>query len=113
MFYAPWNAESQALRKQLEITSTLLSDRIKFAAINCWQPLSECKRQYSKVYKWPVLIAYPTHGRGIQYNGPLEAFHMIAFLNNICKPIIRIKHVDDLFGKYDVFLVILSRLVNI
>lgn len=104
MFYAPWNAESQGLRKQLEITASFLSDKIKFAAINCWQPLSECKRQYSKVYKWPVLIAYPTHGRGIQYNGPLEAFHMVAFLNNICKPIIRIKKVDDLFGKYDVFL---------
>ncbi|RZC27651.1 thioredoxin domain-containing protein 11 [Asbolus verrucosus] len=101
MFYAPWDAESQAARKQFELAAKFMYRQVAFASINCWQPGSECKRQYSKVYKWPVLIAYPTHGRGIQYNGPLEAFHMIKFLQNICKPIIRPYKMDALIGKHD------------
>jgi hypothetical protein len=101
MFYAPWDAESQTARKQLEVTASYMHQEVAFAAVNCWQPGSECKRQYSKVYKWPVLIAYPTHGRGIQYNGPLEAFHMIKFLQNLCKPLVRPNNTDDLIGKHD------------
>jgi hypothetical protein len=104
MFYAPWDAESQTARKQLEVTASYMHQEVAFAAVNCWQPGSECKRQYSKVYKWPVLIAYPTHGRGIQYNGPLEAFHMIKFLQNLCKPLVRPNNTDDLIGKHDVSL---------
>lgn len=60
--------------------------QVTFSAVNCWQPGSECKTQYSKVHKWPILIAYPTHGRGIQYNGPLVAVHMIAFLKKLISP---------------------------
>ncbi|EFA08737.2 thioredoxin domain-containing protein 11 [Tribolium castaneum] len=101
MFYAPWDAESQTARKQLEIAAQYMQKEVAFVAVNCWQPGSECKRQYSKVYKWPVLIAYPTHGRGIQYNGPLEAFHIIKFLQNVCKPILRPETVDELMGKHD------------
>ncbi|XP_044252727.1 thioredoxin domain-containing protein 11 [Tribolium madens] len=101
MFYAPWDAESQTARKQLEIAAHYMQNEVAFVAVNCWQPGSECKRQYSKVYKWPVLIAYPTHGRGIQYNGPLEAFHIIKFLQNVCKPILRPETIDELIGKHD------------
>ena len=102
MFYAPWDAESQNARRELELAAKYLHEKVAFAAVNCWQPGSECKRQYSKVYKWPVLIAYPTHGRGIQYNGPLEAFHMIRFLLNMCQPLVRPDKLDDLMGKHNV-----------
>ncbi|XP_063903866.1 uncharacterized protein LOC135123281 isoform X2 [Zophobas morio] len=102
MFYAPWDAESQNARRELELAAKYLHEKVAFAAVNCWQPGSECKRQYSKVYKWPVLIAYPTHGRGIQYNGPLEAFHMIRFLLNMCQPLVRPDKLDDLMGKHNI-----------
>lgn len=38
-------------------------------------------------------MAYPSHGRGIQYKGVRKAEHMIKFLQNIIEPVIRI--VDD------------------
>lgn len=64
--------------------------QVHFAAINCWQPGSECRSQYNKVYSWPVLMAYPSHGRGIQYKGIRTSEHMVKFLNNIIHPVIRI-----------------------
>ncbi|CAG9856574.1 unnamed protein product [Phyllotreta striolata] len=87
MFYAPWDADSQNARHEFEVAAEFLQDRVKFVAVNCWQPQGECRTQYNKVYKWPVLIAYLPHGRGIQYNGPLRAPHMIEFLNKVCQPI--------------------------
>lgn len=105
MFYAPWDAESQRLRTPFLETAEYLSEQVTFSAVNCWQPGSECKSQYSKVYNWPVLIAYPTHTRGIQYNGPHDTFHFIRFLNAISRPLIRVtshEEVDSLIASYDV-----------
>lgn len=91
MFYAPWDAESQAARQEFEDAAKHMSDFVTFVAVNCWQPNSECRNQYSKVYRWPVLIAYPSHGRGVQYNGPISASHMIIFLQKVCNPISRLR----------------------
>ncbi|KAJ8922905.1 hypothetical protein NQ315_001447 [Exocentrus adspersus] len=90
MFYAPWDAESQAARQEFETAAAYMSDYVTFTAVNCWQPNSECRNQYSKVYRWPVLIAYPSHGRGVQYNGPISAPHMIRFLLKVCNPMTRL-----------------------
>lgn len=87
MFYAPWDADSQDARKEFQIAAEFMQDRVKFVAVNCWQPHGECRTQYNKVYKWPVLIAYLPHGRGVQYNGPISAPHIIEFLNKVCHPI--------------------------
>ncbi|XP_066140168.1 thioredoxin domain-containing protein 11 [Euwallacea fornicatus] len=87
MFYAPWDAESQAARKEFLAAAKYMKEFIVFTAVNCWQPGSECRNQYSKVYRWPVLIAYPTFGNGIQYNGPIRAPHMISFLNKLIQPV--------------------------
>lgn len=89
MYYAPWDAQSQATRKEFELTADFMQNYVTFLAVNCWHPYSECRTQYSKVYRWPVLIAYPSHGRGVQYNGPLKSFHMIKFLKKIINPIVR------------------------
>ncbi|KAG5891308.1 hypothetical protein JTB14_002869 [Gonioctena quinquepunctata] len=102
MFYAPWDAESQAARKEFESAAEHMHEYVKFTAVNCWQPNSECRTQYMKVYSWPVFIAYPSHGRGVQYNGPISAFHMIQFLQKVCNPILRIsndypKEFDDAY----------------
>ncbi|KAJ8943292.1 hypothetical protein NQ318_017310 [Aromia moschata] len=89
MFYAPWDAESQAARKEFEATASYMQEYVTFAAVNCWQPNSECRNQYSKVYRWPILIAYPSHGRGVQYNGPISTPHLIKFLQKVCRPLLR------------------------
>lgn len=105
MFYAPWDAESQAVREHFQEAAEYLSSKIVFSAVNCWQPGSECKTQYSKVYNWPVLIAYPCHTRGIQYNGPYNVYHFIRFLNAISRPLIRVtsdEDVNSLIASYDV-----------
>lgn len=105
MFYAPWDAKSQDIRLEFEIAARHMQGFISFTAINCWQPDSECHQQYRKVYNWPVLIAYPTHGRGIQYNGVRNAQHMVKFLTAIMSPLIRIDdtlEIPTLLAVYDV-----------
>lgn len=108
MFYAPWDAKSQDMRHEFELTAKHMNKFITFAAINCWQPDSECHQQYKKVYNWPVLIAYPTHGRGIQYNGAKNAENMIKFLHGIISPLIRLVDapnddgITSLLSLYDV-----------
>ncbi|GJQ80005.1 hypothetical protein Trydic_g9478 [Trypoxylus dichotomus] len=94
MFYAPWDAESQEVRKEFELTAKYMQKLVNFNAVNCWQPNGECRSHYNKVYTWPVLIAYPAHGRGIQYNGPKTALHMMRFLNSFMEPLVRVSNLD-------------------
>lgn len=105
MFYAPWDAESQNIRKEFELTAKYMHQQVTFAAINCWQPGSECRRQYSKAYNWPVLIAYPAHGKGVPYTGVHKAGHMAKFLQLLSSPIIRIVkeiEISELLINHDV-----------
>ncbi|KAL1494146.1 hypothetical protein ABEB36_009791 [Hypothenemus hampei] len=92
MFYAPWDAESQFARNEFLIAADEMKDYVVFAAVNCWHPASDCRTQYSKVYnfRWPVLIAYPSYGRGIQYNGPISAHYISRFLYKLMKPVERL-----------------------
>ncbi|KAF7265238.1 hypothetical protein GWI33_021346 [Rhynchophorus ferrugineus] len=92
MFYAPWDAESQSARKEILATANYLKNNIVFAAVNCWQPGSECHNQYSKVYRWPILIVYPAFGTGLQYNGPIDQFYMISFLQKLMQPIKKVSN---------------------
>lgn len=105
MFYAPWDAASQTIRGPFEEAARLMQNQVVFAAVNCWQPGGECRNQYSKVYKWPVLIAYAVHSRGVQYSGPYETHHFIKFLNAVAKPFVRVTYTDELdnfIANYDV-----------
>jgi hypothetical protein len=79
--------------------------QVYFAAINCWQPHSECRQQFSRVQQFPVLIVYTQNNKGIQYKGIKEAAHMIRFLRYILHPLERITSLDDvitLMSTYDV-----------
>lgn len=51
MFYAPWDAQSQAARKEFLAAANFMKDYVVFTAVNCWQPQSECRTQYNKVYR--------------------------------------------------------------
>lgn len=100
MYYAPWDAQSQRTRREFELAANFMQNYVTFVAVNCWHPHSECRTQYSKVYRWPVLIAYPSHGRGLQYNGPLKSHHIIKFLKKVCNPLARV--VDEKVNFEDV-----------
>ncbi|EFN74628.1 Thioredoxin domain-containing protein 11 [Camponotus floridanus] len=96
MYYAPWDAESQALRKEFEIVAQFYHPQIFFAAINCWHPDSECRIQYNKIHGYPVLMLYPSRESGINYRGIRTAPYMINFLDALMNPIIRITHKEQL-----------------
>nr|CAD7396586.1 unnamed protein product [Timema cristinae] len=114
MYYAPWDAESQATRSQFKLVAqyyykqlanalVVLSPtaedgeiEVYFAAINCWQPLGECKQQFAKVQHFPVLIVYTQLTKGIQYKGVKEATHMIHFLSSVLHSVERIDSVNDI-----------------
>ncbi|KAJ9585352.1 hypothetical protein L9F63_002849 [Diploptera punctata] len=98
MYYAPWDAESQSTRTQFKIVAQYFYKQIYFAAINCWQPHSECKQQFNKVQQFPVLIVYTQHNKGIQYKGIREATHMIRFLQFFLRPLEQIRTHDDLIN---------------
>lgn len=41
-------------------------------------------------------MAYPVHGRGIQYKGPKKAEHMMRFLQSMMNPFKRISSIPEL-----------------
>nr|CAD7444195.1 unnamed protein product [Timema bartmani] len=96
MYYAPWDAESQATRSQFKLVAQYYYKQVYFAAINCWQPLGECKQQFAKVQHFPVLIVYTQLTKGIQYKGVKEATHMIHFLSSVLHPVEKIDSVNDI-----------------
>ncbi|XP_014489487.1 PREDICTED: thioredoxin domain-containing protein 11 [Dinoponera quadriceps] len=96
MYYAPWDAESQALRQEFEKVAQFYHPQIFFAAINCWHPDSECRAQYNKIHGYPVLMLYPSRNPGINYRGIRTAPYMIRFLDAVMNPIVRIIHKEQL-----------------
>ncbi|XP_060521749.1 thioredoxin domain-containing protein 11 [Cylas formicarius] len=96
MYYSPWDAESQAAREHFEAASVYMKGIVEFAAVNCWHPQGECRAQYTKVYRWPVMIAYTSNLRGVQYSGPITAAHLISFLQRLLNPIRR-------FGQHQIY----------
>ncbi|XP_033335713.2 thioredoxin domain-containing protein 11 isoform X1 [Megalopta genalis] len=95
MYYAPWDAESQAVRPEFEKVAEYYDSQIFFAAINCWHPSSECRAQY-KIQRYPLLMLYPARESGVQYKGIRTSQYMIRFLNAAMNPIVRITHPDQL-----------------
>ncbi|XP_072763189.1 thioredoxin domain-containing protein 11-like isoform X2 [Anoplolepis gracilipes] len=96
MYYAPWDAESQALRNEFENVAQFYHPQIFFAAINCWHPDSECRAQYNKIHGYPVLMLYPARESGINYRGIRTAPYMINFLDALMNPIVRITNKEQL-----------------
>ncbi|XP_049800865.1 thioredoxin domain-containing protein 11 [Schistocerca nitens] len=96
MYYAPWDAESQVLRDQFKTITQFYYRQVYFAAINCWQPRSECRQYFTKLVHFPVFIAYTQHAKGIQYRGPKHAANMARFLTNVIRPLVRIEQPNDL-----------------
>ncbi|XP_015521160.1 thioredoxin domain-containing protein 11 [Neodiprion pinetum] len=98
MYYAPWDAESQAVRQEFETVARFYHKQIFFAAINCWHPGSECRAEYSKIQSYPVFMLYPRRGPGVQYRGIRTAPYMIRFLHAFMNPIFRITDRNQLLN---------------
>ncbi|CAG9584661.1 unnamed protein product [Danaus chrysippus] len=96
MYYAPWDAESQYVRGEFEKAANILSDRVHFSAINCWNPGSECRLQHNKIPSWPILMAYTVTSRGVLYKGPRNAESMVNFLELLMRPLQRVSNTEDL-----------------
>ncbi|XP_022830838.1 thioredoxin domain-containing protein 11 [Spodoptera litura] len=96
MYYAPWDAESQYVRGEFEKAALILHDRVQFAAINCWNPGSECRLHNNKISSWPILMAYTSISTGIFYYGPRDAHSMVNFLELMIKPLRRVSSSEDL-----------------
>ncbi|XP_034935318.1 thioredoxin domain-containing protein 11 [Chelonus insularis] len=96
MYYAPWDSESQILRKEFEQVAHYYNSQVFFAAINCWHPGSECRKLYNKIQSYPVIILYPKKEPGIQYNGIHEAPYIMRFLEGFLNPIKKISSKQDL-----------------
>lgn len=96
-YYAPWSQESKHARAAYEHVSRLFYKEAYFAAINCWQPGSECRNQYSKISQWPILMAYQRNGFGIQYQKNLWTEGALTkFINSLMNPFERLTAPEDL-----------------
>lgn len=97
LYYAPWCSESQHSRAAYEHVARLFYREAYFSAINCWQPGSECNKQYTKIHSWPILMAYQRNGFGIQYQKNLWTEGALTkFINSLLNPIQRLTTPDDL-----------------
>lgn len=108
MYYAPWDAECQEMRTAIRTVAQYYYKQVYFAAINCWQPQSECKLQFSNIQQYPVIILYIQHSKGIQYKGIKDANNLIRFIKTALNPLHRIHSWDDLFkllAEYDAIVV--------
>lgn len=72
--------------------------QIYFAAINCWQPGSEC-RQTNKIYTFPLLILQPYKSPALQYRGVREVSHIIRYLKTVLRPVSILHNETDLAYK--------------
>jgi hypothetical protein len=97
LYYAPWCSESQHSMKAFDHVSKVFYREVYFSAINCWQPGSECRMQYTKIHSWPILMAYQRNGFGVQYQKNLWTESALTkFITSLLNPIQRLVTPDDL-----------------
>ncbi|CAM1303387.1 Uncharacterised protein PB.4097, partial [Pycnogonum litorale] len=85
MYYAPWDAKSMQAREEFEIAARYFHAQVFFAAINCWWNEGECYNIHT-LKSFPVFVAYPVIGSGVEFKAPITAENMIVFLEEIMKP---------------------------
>ena len=56
-YYAPWDADSRATRKVLELIADVFADSdLYIGAVNCWTPKGECFKQVELTIKQSVKV---------------------------------------------------------
>ncbi|KAG8303144.1 Thioredoxin domain-containing protein 11 [Homalodisca vitripennis] len=112
MYYAPWDADSQAARRHFDTAATQHYQQVYFAGINCWQPKSDCRKTLDKIQQFPKLVAYITHETGVEYRGPREHRYMSAFLEGIMRPLHRVHGQADLVNLRSAYNVVVVAYLN-
>ncbi|XP_014261865.1 thioredoxin domain-containing protein 11-like isoform X2 [Cimex lectularius] len=98
MFYAPWDADCQDVKQEFIKVSEFYSNKVYFAAMNCWEPGSECQLTFKDVvYHFPQLVLYIGSHKAAEYKGIQTADHIIRFIHSVIHPITRIESVPELW----------------
>ncbi|CAL4105676.1 unnamed protein product [Meganyctiphanes norvegica] len=100
VYYAPWDRDCQELRWELEKVARFHHEQVFIAAINCWQPGSQCRQTY-KIRPYPAIVAHIRAPSGLEtkavaYEGPRKAAHIINFLSRALKPFSHVTSAADL-----------------
>lgn len=100
VYYAPWDRDSEELRWEIEKVAKYHHEQVFIAAINCWQPGSQCRQTY-KIRTYPAIVAHVRASSGLEtkavaYEGPRKAAHIINFLNRALKPFSHVSSAADL-----------------
>lgn len=98
-FYASWCAESHHAKTAFQEVAKFHSTNVYFAAVNCWRPTGECRAQYPKVLRWPIVVAYFPTGVALQYKGDWNFHDLALFVEKLLKPMDRITTSLELFSK--------------
>lgn len=98
-FYASWCAESQHAKTAFQEVAKFHQSDVYFAAVNCWRPTGECRAQYPKVLRWPIVVAYFPNGIALQYKGDWNFHNLALFVEKLLNPIDRITTSQELFNK--------------
>uniref|UniRef100_A0A1B6GIQ7 Thioredoxin domain-containing protein n=1 Tax=Cuerna arida TaxID=1464854 RepID=A0A1B6GIQ7_9HEMI len=112
MYYAPWDADSQATRRHFDTVASQHYQQVYFAGINCWQPKSDCRKTLDKIQQFPKLVAYLTHETGVEYRGPRDHRYMSAFLEGMMRPLHRIHGPADLVNLRSAYNVVVVAYLN-
>jgi hypothetical protein len=68
--------------------------KVKFIAIDCFFHDGSCRKTYKLNY-YPQMFLYVKGTRGYQYFGPTITSNLIAFIEKLRMPIIRLTNVDE------------------
>lgn len=93
--YAPWCAQSIAVREEIEHVANRLADQVLFVAVNCWWHQGKCRKQRSLFY-FPVINVYHRSFGPIQYKGPLTAGYIEKFIRRVMSPVLYISSMETL-----------------
>ncbi|XP_059353614.1 thioredoxin domain-containing protein 11-like isoform X2 [Daphnia carinata] len=96
MYYAPWDFDSQLAIHEFERIANKYEGQIFCASINCWVHSGSCKKTFSKLRSFPLILGYVGASRGVHYNGPLQYDYIDKFVQSLITPLIRIETVADL-----------------
>lgn len=97
-FYAPWCAETHHAALPFSEVAKSFSPEVYFAAVNCWRPAGECRAQYPKVSRWPIVVAYFPNGVALQYKGDWNYHALGQFVERLMRPMNRITTSQELFN---------------
>lgn len=97
LYYAPWDAASVRSRAAFETVARSLGGQVRFAAVNCWWRLGECRKTYSPSF-YPVIVVHIRELGDVVYplKGLLDSRPLEAFVRYLMAPLVYVTSSDQL-----------------